>query len=287
MGIFDIFKRKPKQVYVPPKREAVPAEKARLIIDEFIETYSVQSIKLTAKRGKPNISDSKFGGIAYVPLDFEYPRDKAGNPLRLLAQLNFNTLPSLDTFPQKGFLQFFIAADDDVYGANFDNMTVQDNFRVVYHPDIEDESQFADSFSELTVDFFPFTGEYVLTAEYEPCVLTCNDYRFDEKFMAVCKKHIDTDAGSFIDFDDVFTDMIFEELSQLGHRLGGYPHFTQYDPRNEESIHDVLLLQIDTDWTDGENDIMWGDGGVANFFISSTDLANLDFSDVLYTWDCC
>ena len=38
---------------------------------------------------------------------------------------------------------------------------------------------------------------------------------------------------------------------------------------------------------DGEDEIMWGDCGVGNFFISSDDLKRLDFSRVLYTWDCC
>ena len=33
--------------------------------------------------------------------------------------------------------------------------------------------------------------------------------------------------------------------------------------------------------------ILWGDCGVANFFISRTDLEKLDFSRVLYNWDCC
>lgn len=44
-------------------------------------------------------------------------------------------------------------------------------------------------------------------------------------------------------------------------------HFTQTDPREWEEKyqqHDILLLQIDTD--DSLN-IMWGDSGVANFFI--------------------
>jgi len=31
---------------------------------------------------------------------------------------------------------------------------------------------------------------------------------------------------------------------------------------------------------------MWGDCGVGNFFINIEDLKNLDFSDVLYNWDC-
>ena len=32
---------------------------------------------------------------------------------------------------------------------------------------------------------------------------------------------------------------------------------------------------------------MWGDSGVANFFIDSEDLEKRDFSKVFYTWDCC
>ena len=39
--------------------------------------------------------------------------------------------------------------------------------------------------------------------------------------------------------------------------------------------------------TDDDAEIMWGDSGVANFFIQEKDLAAEDFSDVLYNWDCC
>ena len=31
---------------------------------------------------------------------------------------------------------------------------------------------------------------------------------------------------------------------------------------------------------------MWGDAGVANFFISEQDLKNKDFTNVVYNWDC-
>ena len=31
---------------------------------------------------------------------------------------------------------------------------------------------------------------------------------------------------------------------------------------------------------------MWGDCGVGNFFINAEDLKRLDFSNVLYNWDC-
>ena len=47
-------------------------------------------------------------------------------------------------------------------------------------------------------------------------------------------------------------------------------------------LYDTLLLQIDS-----EDDIMWGDSGIANFFISEEDLKNKNFEDMLYNWDCC
>lgn len=53
------------------------------------------------------------------------------------------------------------------------------------------------------------------------------------------------------------------------------------------SPYDTLLLQIDTDGSDKVDYVMWGDSGVGNFFINHKKLAQLDFSDVFYTWDCC
>jgi uncharacterized protein YwqG len=38
---------------------------------------------------------------------------------------------------------------------------------------------------------------------------------------------------------------------------------------------------------DDEANIMFGDAGVANFFIKEEDLRNRNFRDVLYNWDCC
>ena len=80
---------------------------------------------------------------------------------------------------------------------------------------------------------------------------------------------------------------VYEEtFAGDGHKIGGYPFFTQTDPRDEDDEYEeyeVLLFQMDSDT---EADIMWGDMGVANFFIKEKDLRNLDFSDVLYNWDC-
>ena len=79
-------------------------------------------------------------------------------------------------------------------------------------------------------------------------------------------------------------DLSFESFPTNGHKIGGYAYFTQQDPRigNDKFKDYILLLQIDTD-----DQIMWGDSGVANFFIHPADLARKDFSKVMYNWDCC
>lgn len=69
-----------------------------------------------------------------------------------------------------------------------------------------------------------------------------------------------------------------------GHKIGGYAYFTQSDPREHDDKlkNDVLLLQIDTD-----EEIMFGDSGVANFFINKEDLINKNFEKAYFNWDCC
>lgn len=83
-------------------------------------------------------------------------------------------------------------------------------------------------------------------------------------------------------------DEIYEAANDgFTHKMGGYPGFTQFDPRNEEDSHDVLLFQLDSDFGDGADRIMWGDAGICNFFIHREKLKQCDFSDVIYNWDCC
>ena len=74
-------------------------------------------------------------------------------------------------------------------------------------------------------------------------------------------------------------------LFSTGHKIGGYPYFTQDDPRKDNDPYTLLLLQIDSDDIE-DVEIIWGDCGVANFFINPEDLAKCQFDDVMYNWDC-
>ena len=70
----------------------------------------------------------------------------------------------------------------------------------------------------------------------------------------------------------------------------GISTITQWDPRNpeEKDAYGITLLQVESHWDNDSNSsgIMWGDSGVANFFINKEKLEHLNFEDVLFNWDC-
>lgn len=244
-------------------------------------------IHLTAEKGETSLLESKFAGHPYLPKSMEHPKDEHGLPLKLLAQLNLEELPKLEFLPEKGILQFFIAGNDDVMGIDFDNMCNQSNFRVVYHSTIiEDETFLVTDFSymdQYESESFPIQNELKLSfqLDYEP--VSIGDFRNND----LLGDSVDLSQIVEEDSEKELWEVYCETFTGDGHKMGGYPYFTQTDPREYDpnlEEHDILLFQMDSD---DENGIMWGDCGVANFFIKKEDLKKLDFSNVIYNWDCC
>lgn len=229
---------------------------------------------------------SKLGGTPYLPLEELYPLDEDGQPLEFLAQLNFTEVPALPNFPTQGILQFYISGNHDLYGANFEQLSDRDNFRLVYFPEIINRKQaLVQDFSFLPeFENSPFSGSAALrfTPKFAP--VSVGDYRFEEYL-----------GFKVLDLGDQLGQEYYETFGYgQGHRIGGYPGFTQEDPRSWQKSYrnyDCLLLQFDSDEVTAETgesvDLMWGDAGIANFFITSAALAKLDFSEVLFNWDCC
>ncbi|MGK7924482.1 MAG: YwqG family protein [Spirulina sp.] len=226
-------------------------------------------------------TQSKFGGLPYLPQDVEYPKTPEGDYLFLLAQINFADVPPLENFPSRGILQFYIASDD-LYGMDFDNMNQQSGFRVLYFPEVSDRADnLVTDFSFLPEpDDLPMESGviYHINFTIDVAPMGDSDYQFEVTFKPKFDNRSEDEYWEFVEEYEDF----FEGGS---HQLGGYPDFTQSDPReNIDSPEPYrLLLQIDS--TDDDK-IMWGDAGIGNFFIKLSALKNLDFTDVLYNWDC-
>ncbi len=247
---------------------------------------------------------SKFLGLPYLPKSISPPKTPAGDYLYLLAQINFAEVPNLEGFPSQGILQFYIAKDElYLYGADFDHPTAQTHFQILYHPNPEpDESKLVTHFDFMPSPWddgesytpFEIYSKYLskpdsclaLTFHQKAAPISLYDYQYEAligRELMSLRPSGDAIGDEFRHYSQHYSQQ-FE-----GHKLGGYPTFTQSDPRSrlpQDQEPYALLLQIDSE-DNGKIGILWGDTGICNFFIRPSALKKLDFSDVLYNWDCC
>lgn len=251
-------------------------------------------------------TNSKIGGMGYLPVGENYPTTPEGTPLVMLAQINFKEVAQQADIsqlpyplPKQGILQIYIDGQDDLYGADFDNPLPSDKYQVRFWQDetlplnTDELTKISKQLKELDIILpFNFNHQYKMAFTLTPqsCTTTCYEYNhisqnIDELKECDLWNYLEEDLG--IDDPDDYLQIYDECSGSNEHQLLGYPSFTQTDPRqyNEALQEHILLLQIETDDIDGSG-IMWGDSGIGNFFIHPDDLKNQDFSKLIYNWDC-
>lgn len=284
------------------KEKAQGSEKAKKIVEKIRELSAKPAVFITRKQGvKPALTDSKLGGLPYWDTDREFPVDSNGEKMMLLAQINFSDLRDFDVeLPKEGILQFFIRTDDDVYGMDFDVPASQKDFRIVFHDafrlDVTEEQivEMGVKRAEEEGEYSPVFCEAALTFRLGTDYINPEVAGFDQIFAHAVKAVTGEDMETVTPhqyFDEEDISFLYDALSGSGHKMLGYPFFTQSDPREymeqeKAGRYDTVLLQIDSDMEDGEDYVLWGDCGVANLFMSGDALKRRDFSDVLYNWDC-
>jgi len=249
----------------------------------YIEKTKTPFISITTiDKPTHNLESSKFGGVPYWPEKTPYP-EILQTPAKMLAQINFSELAqqgiTLPHFPTTGILQFFCPYEDDMLGLTFEGYNPECySYLVIYHENTEkipSDSEFLVKISSNN-EYMPFEHELSLSFELKNEYLSLSDDYHVRKFYDFSEPLNDEEIDEF-----------FESIDNTGSKIGGYAYFTQDDPRTYQKIFKpdddwILLLQIDSD-----DNLMWGDSGVANWFIKKQDLINKNFKNVFYTWDCC
>lgn len=259
-----------------------------------IEATVKPAVKITAQLTvQDSFFGSTFGGFPYLPEGFDYPKDSSGTPLTLLAQINWEEMPPLEFYPRTGILQFYISRSDDIFGVDFDHPREQKDWRVLYFPEIDRDNYQTDfEFLGSLKDYYDCTPLVIGTKNTEA---NCLKLSFEKIAQPVVRSDYQFDilfgddkvpTGNYPKIDDNVWNKYGDLYNSFGHRIGGYAGFTQADPRGYSRTRDdtnpwLLLLQVDSD-----DEILWGDVGVGNFFIKQKDLQALNFSDVWYNWDC-
>lgn len=225
-----------------------------------------------------SLTQSKFGHYPCMPLGFEYPKDAENRFMYPLAQINCNELPALEGYPTSGYLQFYISAFDDLYGANYDDRRSQRYFRILYFENHQVENCKTD---------FAFLNEVMQSKDVPVDKPYSISFSLKEEYVGAGDVNSSFDmwdvTSKYPAIEDELGGMAYGIFCAYDHKIGGYSRFSQTDPRlDDNQIKDyILLLQIDSD-----GGIQWGDYGVGNFFIHPDDLVKKDFSRVMYTWDC-
>lgn len=276
------------------------------IVLDILEKNKKPMIKISLSDDKPTLFQSKFGGVPYLPKNVEVPKNKENQQLTLLAQINIEELPKNNIYPMKeGILQFWIL-NDDVLGLDYDPH-LGDGFKIIYYKEIDKsvtEKEVLEKYKPYKDEdsYFPIEGEFSLSFKLTDGYFSDSNDDFREIVDREMKKFHDENKDKYSDILKIYDKEnqlnyweiwdileedkeIGERLFGAGHKIGGFPNFTQSDIR-EVGDYEILLLQIDSEGTE-KNEIMWGDCGIANFFIREKDLKKLNFDRAIYNWDCC
>ena len=278
---------------------------AEAVYDELKAAHNKEVIYIKAEKVDDlSLEESKFGGFPFVPLGGAIPTNAEGSQLALLAQINCAQLPENNMYPSDGWLQVW-CLEDEMYGFWSDTIQPETNQKVLYIP----AGTQGEPLERVVAMYQPYVSEDCpvwfineqgaiwgmrLSFTHGQQGITYSDGRFRDLFLDRWNKRYPEQAvENFYDLpDEIFENVVdIHDGSDCAHQLGGYPYFTQYDPRfeyrsSEATKYTELLFQIDSQF-DTKWDLCWGDAGVRNFFISREDLEALDFSDVLYNFDCC
>ena len=276
-------------------------EKLNAFVAEFKQEALLDAIRIKLSSTPAlEITQSKVGGLFYLPKSATIPTNSKGEQLMFLAQINCEELPENSIYPAKGIMQFWIFGGDYDMGNNYDNPCSDENKRVIYYPSIEEHY----NLEELAAMYKPKEnedGELItpictdeplsMSFQLEKQWRLVSDFRFEDAFIEKWNAHFpDKKIEEFWQLDEDLSEIVYEMLDIKEYsQIGGYGYFTQTDPRMYESLSDYteILFQLDSYDEGDEYKVLWGDCGVGSFFATKEQLKNLDFANCLYNWDCC
>ena len=171
----------------------ITLEDINIVIEEIKKNNSREFINIIIEENDSlNLTDSKFGGLPYIPLDSDIPIDSNGNQLALLAQINCADLPENTLYPKEGLLQFWISRNDNFglgnkkdycvkYIENIENSITIENILTKYNLLNEENSEEYSPFNKKNTSF-------ALKFEKGISTITSNDFLFEDiALKTICK----------------------------------------------------------------------------------------------------
>lgn len=247
------------------------------VIEIFKEKTKKDCYKISLIEEIPSILDDKIGGKPYLPVGEKYPVDQSGEPLALLLQINLNKV-DLDGYPKKGILEIF--TDKDV------NWPCQ--YTVKY---FEEGLEYQSDLPNIDMSNYIVKKPFKIDLDKDISYMSTNDYRFIKTICQIINNIFNTNINNYSQLNKFFGDFqwydrIQQNCGNPGITLGGYPDFTQDDPRYDmKENRDECLFKIDS--FANYDAIEIGDSGILFVLISQKDIENCNFENAFVDYDCC
>ena len=252
-------------------------EKISEIIKNFKEKTKRDCYKIEMIDEIPSVLDDKIGGKPYLPIGEEYPKDKNGNNMALLLQINLANI-DLENYPNKGILEIFTD-----YKVEWPCEYVVKYF--------EEGLEYQEDLPIVDVTNYIVSKAYKINLVKTIDYMSVNDYRFSKTITNIVNKVFNTNLKNSYDVSEYLNgtyieDIIQDNIDYNPITIGGYANFTQQDPRFDmKENKEECLFKLDS-WAN-YNDIVIGDSGILSVLISKEELQKSDFDKALVTWDCC
>lgn len=247
------------------------------ITELFKEKTKKYCYKIDLIADEPTILDDKLGGKPYLPIGEEYPKDKDGNNLALLLQINLKNV-DLDGYPKKGILEIFT----DI------NVDYPCQYAIKY---FEEDLDYQTELPDINMNNYIVNKSYKINLIKDFCYMPINDYRFNKTFIPIVNDCCGTSFKYTSELDDYFGnlawyDKLCDSFENPAILIGGYADFTQNDPRYDmKDNKDECLFKLDS--CASYDKIHIGDSGILFVIISKNDIENHYFDNAIVDWDCC
>ena len=265
-------------------------DKQLLRLENFaqaVKTTTARQVIHIQAQPSPNlaITDSKFGGIPYLPKGATLPTARNGKPLFMLTQINCSQLPENNIYPKKGLLQIWVAANGK-YAGNQYNPYSRHTQRVIYYPTLEEATDYDDfkqvyQFEGKPLPFAP-TQAYRLIFTKGIDTFSYEQLRFNHSLLPLWKTYFGEQRDNFLLLPEKTAEKLKELLpTSRGHRIGGYSEVDDNAQAvDSNGLPKILLLRIDTDEKSG---IRCKDDEAVNFLIEKEDFEALNFSRIQHS----
>lgn len=248
-------------------------------VEQLVEIYKEKTKKscyrIKCLEQVPDILDDKIGGIPYLPLLEEYPKDKNGEDMALLIQVNLANI-DLEDYPKSGILEIFIDKE----------LSYPSDYQIRY---FKEGLEYQKDLPSIDLSNFITQKPIKISLEKTIDYMPCSDYRYIDILINIINEYFDGDISDyselaeFIDEDEV-REIMYDELEGNRGSIGGYADFTQEDPRSYKKLDkDECLVKIDSELS---KEIMIGDSGIIFVLINKNDIKNCNFENALVNWDC-